>query len=116
MRYVAVLALCALCSGCAVYSVQRFGPEDVHGTTLNELIQQNGAPDVIGGNAELMVVGYTRTEGFEVLGIFSNVRKTTTGMVVDKTGKVVSTGTSAPGRGMTILGTWTSPVGVAETK
>ncbi len=105
-----------LCSGCAVYSTQKFGPQALTGTTLNEVIQRNGAPDIIGGNDELIVLGYTRIEGMEVLGLFGTVKKSTTAVVCDKTGKVISTGTSVPGKAMTIMGAFTSPVGVIEDK
>ena len=105
-----------LCSGCAVYSTQKFGPQFLTGTTLNEVIQENVAPDIIGGNDELIVLGYTRIEGMQVLGLFGTVKKSNTAVVCDKTGNVISTGTSHHGRAMTIMGAFTSPVGVIEDK
>ena len=119
----ALAALSLLCGGCAVYSVQRFGPEPQSitdlkdaGAFLKDVIEQHGAPDVIGGTDDLIVVGYTRTEGVHVLGLFGSAKRTTTGVLCDRTGRIIAAGTSEPGKALTILGYSTTPVHVIEDK
>ena len=114
-RLVAVAMVCVLCCGCSVYSRQRFGPERVAGTSLVEVTKRCGAPDVIGGSGDLMVLGYHRIEGVNVLGLYSRVTKRTTAVVCDVTGRVVSISEcEQPGTALTIIGVGTSPVNVTE--
>jgi hypothetical protein len=104
-------------AGCAgIYSTQEFGPEAVSGNTLQELIQANGCPDIVGGNGQMMVVGWYRTKGMHVLSLFATMEKTAIGAVVDQQGNVVARGTGRPGKGLTILGAFMGPITPVETK
>ena len=109
-----VLAVAA--TGCCLYSSQEFGPETLNGQTLQELIQNHGCPDVVGGSGQTMVVGWYRTKGLTVLSLFATVEKKALGAVVDQQGAVVARGAGPSGKGLTILGAFTAPVLSVETK
>ena len=114
----AVLGVLALSlAGCGgLYSSQKFGPQSISGQTLQELIQNNGCPDVVGGNGQQMIVGWYRTQGLQVLGLFATVDKKAMGALIDANGRVVATGTGPAGHGITVLGSTMAPVAPVETK
>ena len=112
---VGVLALgVAGCTG--IYSSQEFGPENLTGQSLQELIQNHGCPDIVGGNNQMMVVGWYRTKAFQVLSLFATMEKKALGAVIDQQGVVVSRGIGRSGKGITILGGMIGPVIPVETK
>jgi len=103
--------------GCGgLYSTQSFGPRSISGSTISEVVQQNGPPDVVGGNDSHMVMTYYYTEGLQVLGLFSLVKKYPLGVVIDKNGEVISQGQGNEGEAITILGPIPAPVLPVETK
>lgn len=113
-----VLAVLALgVGGCAgIYSAQEFGPESLNGQTLQELIQNHGCPDIVGGNDQMLIVGWYRTKGMQVLSLFATLEKKALGAVIDAQGVVVARGSGVPGSGLTILGPFMGPVLPVETK
>ena len=118
----ALVSLSLLCGGCAVYSVQKFGPDPQRiaelkdaGASLKDVVEQHGAPDIIGSTSDLVLLGYTRTEGVSVLGLFGSTRRTTTAILCDRTGHIITTGMSEPGHAFTLLG-WPAPTHVVEDK
>ena len=121
MRIGLVLVLGAIClaaAGCCtgVYSRQDFGAEGVAGATLQEVISRYGPPDRVAGNGEYLVLTYTRQSGRHILSLFAETKKKSTGIVVDRTGKVIATGVSPEGSAFTILGATTSPIVQIENK
>ena len=106
------LVLSVLLSGCGpLYSAQKFGPSQVSGRNLAELVNNYGAPDTVGGNGDYLVLGWKQQEGVSVLGIFSQAKERTMGVVVDKEGNVVASGAYQSEGGLTILGMpWMWPV------
>ena len=111
------VTISVLCGGCAVYSTQAFGPAEVTGNNLNEIIAKNGTPDsidAIGDNTDLIMLSYNRVEAAHVLGLFTSVEKTRTAIVLDPTGRVISRGTSGPDKAVTILGLFRPSAGVVE--
>ena len=105
-------------TGCAggIYSTQNFGPDSVSGSTISEVIEANGPPDVVGGNDQYMTLTYYHTEGMQVLGLFAHVSKKPVGVVIDENGKVVARGSGKEGKGLAILGSVPVPVFTVETK
>jgi len=112
-----ILVVFIMLTGCAgLYSQQDFGPTSISGSNLQEVIQQNGPPDVVGGNDQYMVMTWYHTDGLQVLGLFSLANKKALGVAIDKNGKVVSQGSGKEGQSLTILGPMPAPVSIVETK
>ena len=111
----ALLATGLLCGCGGIYSKQEFGPVNPAGTTLTEVIQQNGAPDIIGGNDKFLIIGYTRTEGKQTLGVYATAKRTTTAFLINETGKVVGQGTVPAGEAMTVFAPDFHPISLRKT-
>ncbi|MHC4661773.1 MAG: hypothetical protein ACYS8W_08795 [Planctomycetota bacterium] len=112
---VVLLLACLLQCGCflapgGAYSYQEFGPVEITGDTLAEIIEQQGCPDVIGGNDKLLVLGWTRTEGSHVLNLWSTVEKKNHAVLIDENGKVIAKGTVNSGKGLAVFGYAMFPV------
>ena len=99
----AVFAVAA--SGCSLFSTSEFGPADVNGTTIDEVIRSAGAPDVIGGSANNLVLGWRRVEGLSILGLFQTTTERTYAAVFDQRGNVMGQiATKENGKALSILG------------
>jgi hypothetical protein len=109
--------LLTLGSGCifGVYSKQDYGPGGAvvgieKGQNLEDVVTAIGAPDKIYdlGNTKLLV--YTRYEGMQVAGIYSNVKKNEI-VVILEGGKVARAPIMvAKGEAITILGIIPTPI------
>ncbi len=114
-----VFLSCLVQTGCflapgGVYSWQEFGPAEVKGETLGDVIARNGCPDLVGGNGKFLVMGWVRTEGSHVLGIWSTVEKKNHAVLFDEEGKVVARGTVDAGKGLALFGYAMFPVQVVQ--
>jgi hypothetical protein len=114
-----VFLSCLVQTGCflapgGVYSYQEFGPAEVTGETLGDVIARNGCPDLIGGNGKFLVMGWVRTEGSQVLGIWSTVEKKNHAVLCNEEGKVIARGTVDAGRGLALFGYAMFPVQVVQ--
>lgn len=114
----AILGLiAALGSGCVfgVYSKQDYGPgASIMGITQNQtladVLRTVGAPDEVHEIAGTTVLVYTQYEGMQVMGIYSNVKKSDLVIVIEG-GKVAQAPIMvAKGEAMTILGVIPTPV------
>ncbi len=108
MKVLSVLALgsaALLASGCSLFSQSDYGPTSVSGTTIEELVQGAGAPDVIGGNANFLVLGWRQAEGLSILGLFQSSKEKTHAAVVDASGNVIATASGKDsGAALSIIG------------
>lgn len=101
----AITGAALLSSGCAVFSTAEFGPTDVNGTTIDEVIRSAGAPDVVGGSANHLVLGWHRVEGLSILGLFQTTTERSYAAVFDNRGNVMGQiATKENGRALSILG------------
>ena len=118
LSLLAAFLIITLLSGCAsgLYSKQDFGPKSISGGNIEEVIQNNGPPDVVGGSDQYMTMTWYHTEGLQILNLFSTVSKKPMGVVINEKGKVISKGTGTTGEALTILGSKPMPVSITETK
>ena len=107
-----LLALVVFMAGCgSVYSNQKLGRQQITGDTLADLIKQNGTPDFAAESDNGMILGWNYVEGMNVLGVFAQVKRTTTCVLIDASGKVVERGDRIDnGEGLTIIGFTTLPI------
>ncbi len=101
----AVVALCSMAAGCAVYGQQRYGFQEVGSVTnMEQCLRVAGGPDLIQKVGANTVCVYRGIEGFQVLGIYGEVTKKDRVFVFDEAGKMVSDNPVNKGKGMFILG------------
>ena len=108
MKFLCALLLAGfafLGSGCALFSSFEQGPLNINGSTLEEVVQSAGAPDVIGGSGSHLVLGWRRVEGMSILGLFASTNEKTHAAVFDSRGNALGISNGRDnGKGLAILG------------
>ena len=104
------LGLCVMVTGCAVYSKQEYGPQNLGGVnTLAECLRKAGGPDVVSTSGTETTYIYRTVEGFQILGLFGKVTKKDRVIVFDATGKQIKDELVNKGEGLFVIGAM-SPV------
>lgn len=129
MRTIATIAALVLplalagCGGMGLYSKVEFNVRPATARTLEQLLENNGPPDIQGQVGNLRLVGWRGAEGMSIwdrvltqLPLFAKATKPSYVALVDENGKVITASRGRPGRLQTILGVNPAPVIVAETK
>jgi hypothetical protein len=83
---------------------------------VEELVKNNGAPDVVGTVGNYTVLGWNRVEGYHVMGLYAEVQKYNLVALVDRNGNVVASGEVKTGEGESILGCLLAPIPPVENK
>ena len=109
MKYAMLLVLAAVicvgAAGCAVYSEQNYGPQNIGSiNTLDECLRKAGGPDLMHSSAGKTVLVYRSIAAMEVLGIYGYVDKKDRVIAFDANGKQVSDEVVSKGQGMFIIG------------
>ena len=93
-----------LMSGCAAFMSSEYGPYQVHGNQLEDVVNSAGAPDIIGGNDHFLVLGWRRRTTLSVFGLFETVSENNSAIVCDQDGNVIGSSTVNSGSGLAVLG------------
>jgi hypothetical protein len=109
VRHVALVGLVAFVAattaGCAVYSQQDYGPQNLlRVDTLAGCIAKAGAPDVMQKSGTDTIVVYRSHSAIQVLGIYGSVKKKDRVIVFGEDGKFKSEELINRGEGIAILG------------
>lgn len=107
MKLLSALAVggtAVLMSGCAAFMSSEYGPYQVHGNQLEDVINSAGAPDIIGGNDHFIVCGWRHRKTLSVLGIFETASEATSAIVCDDTGYVIGSSTVNSGSALAVFG------------
>ncbi len=105
MSLVLVAVICVGAAGCAVYSEQHYGPQNVGSiNNIEECMRKAGGPDLMHKSGDKTVCVYRSIIAMQVLGVYGYVDKKDRVMVFDANGKQVSDEVVSKGRGAVILG------------
>ena len=111
MKLLSTLAIGGLflsVGGCSLFSSMTIGKPTASikdGDNIEDVVQSLGAPDVVGGNAKYLVLGWRHAEGMSILGLFETFSETTHAAVFNDKGQCVGGGASnvESGKGLSIL-------------
>lgn len=105
MLLVLAAVICVGAAGCAVYSEQNYGPQNVGSiNTIEEAMRKAGGPSLMHKSGNQTVCVYRSISAMQVLGVYGYVDKKDRVIVFDANGKQVSDEVVSKGRGTLILG------------
>jgi hypothetical protein len=112
------VALVMLLASCYLYSTQDYGSQGLKyskvavGSSVRELVEGLGAPDVLYEHPKYDTLVYKKRTGSTILGIVTRAEREDYVFVADKAGQIVARGTVDRGEGLTVFGFNTVPISV----
>ena len=99
------LVICTAGVGCAVYSEQNYGPQDIGGVaTLTDCLKRAGGPDLMHQAGGRTVCVYRSIEAKQIMGVYAQVKKRDHVFVFRADGTQESYDVVGKGEGVTIIG------------